>query len=132
MKISAAATVFQVEDLKLSLAYYLDVLGFELDFEFGPYAGVHRGEMYLHLCAHDTWKRPPGAGMVSVFCDEVDAYHDAVRGRGGAIRLAPTDEPYGMRDFVVSDPEGNLLTFGCELKKHSIDFKTGNSVGDQH
>jgi catechol 2,3-dioxygenase-like lactoylglutathione lyase family enzyme len=117
MKITDAATVFQVEDLERSLRYYREVLGFELDFEFGPYAGIHRDEMYLHLCAHDTWKRPPGGGMATVFCDEVDLYHDEVKGRGATIPLAPTDEPYGMRDFVLSDPDGNLLTFGCELAK---------------
>jgi catechol 2,3-dioxygenase-like lactoylglutathione lyase family enzyme len=115
MKINAAATVFQVTDLESSLRFYREVLGFELDFEFGPYAGIHMGEMSLHLCAHDTWMRPVGGGAVSVFCDEVDLFYNAVKSRGATIRLAPTDESYGMRDFVVSDPDGNVLTFGCEL-----------------
>jgi catechol 2,3-dioxygenase-like lactoylglutathione lyase family enzyme len=115
MEIKDAATVFQVTDIQRSLRYYREVLGFEFDFEFGPYAGVHQGGMYLHLCAHDTWKRPLGGGMATVFCDEVDLYHDDVKGRGATIPLAPTYEPYGLRDFVVSDPDGNLLTFSCEL-----------------
>ena len=117
MKINDAATVFQVQDLERSLQYYREVLDFELDFEFGPYAGVNRDGMYLHLCAHDTWKRPIGGGAAMAFCDEVDGYHAEVKGRGATIRLAPTDEPYGMLDFVLSDPDGNVLTFGCELPK---------------
>jgi catechol 2,3-dioxygenase-like lactoylglutathione lyase family enzyme len=115
MKIRDAATVLQVSEIESSLRFYREILGFELDFEFGPYAGVHRGGMYLHLCAHDTWKRPLGGGAVVIFCDEIDAFHEEVKGRGATIRLAPTDEPYGMRDFVVSDPDGNVLTFGCDL-----------------
>jgi len=115
MKVSGASIVFQVKDLATSLRFYREVLGFEEDFVFGEYAGVHLGECCLHLCAHTTWKRPLGGGAVSVFSDEVDAYCAALKGRGAEIALEPTDEPYGMRDFVVKDPDGNVLTFGCPL-----------------
>jgi uncharacterized glyoxalase superfamily protein PhnB len=50
-----------------------------------------------------------------VFSDEVDTYCAAAKARGAEIALEPTDEPYGMRDFVVRDPDGNVLTFGCPL-----------------
>lgn len=115
MKVSAASTVFQVKDLPASLRFYCEVLGFQKEFEFGPYAGLHFGECYLHLCSHTTWKRPLGGGAVVVFADEVDAYCAAVKERGAEIVLKPTDEPYGMRDFAVRDPDGNVLTFGCPL-----------------
>ncbi len=115
MKVSGASTVLQVKDISSALRFYCEVLGFEKDFEFGPYAGVHLGECCLHLCAHTTWKRPLGGGAVSVFSDEVDAYCAAVKERGAMIALEPTDEPYGMRDFALKDPDGNVLTFGCPL-----------------
>jgi len=115
MEIKAAATVFQVERLESALSFYIGVLGFQEDFRFGPYAGVHLGEFCLHLCAHDTWKRPLGGGMATVFCDEVDGYHAELSVRGAEIPLAPADQPYGMRDFVLRDPDGNLLTFSCPL-----------------
>ena len=51
----------------------------------------------------------------SIFSDEVDAYCETVKERGAEIALEPTDEPYAMRDFVVRDPDGNVLTFGCPL-----------------
>jgi catechol 2,3-dioxygenase-like lactoylglutathione lyase family enzyme len=117
MKVTGASTVLQVKDIADALRFYCGVLGFEKDFEFGPYAGVHLGECCLHLCAHATWKRPLGGGAVSVFADEVDAYCEAIKGRGAEIALEPTDEPYGMRDFVMKDPDGNVLTFGCSLPK---------------
>jgi catechol 2,3-dioxygenase-like lactoylglutathione lyase family enzyme len=115
MKVSCAATVFQVKDVPSALRFYCDVLGFEKEFEYGPYAGVHFGECFIHLCAHTTWKRPLGGGAVVVFADEVDAYCSAIKARGAEIALEPTDEPYGMRDFVLRDPDGNVLTFGCSL-----------------
>lgn len=58
---------------------------------------------------------PSGGGSVSVFGDEVDRYYTTLRSRGAKIEREPADELYGMRDFVVNDPDGNLLTFGCEL-----------------
>ena len=119
MKVTAAATVFQVVSVEKALAFYCDVLGFEQDFRFGDYAGIHRGECCLHLCGHSTWKRPCGGGMVTVFCDEVDRFHAEIAGLGAKIELPPTDEPYGMRDCVVRDPDGNLLTFGCSLEKET-------------
>jgi uncharacterized glyoxalase superfamily protein PhnB len=118
MKVSCGATVFQVSNIPNALRFYCEVLGFEKEFEFGPYAGVHLGECFIHLCAHTTWKRSLGGGAIVVFADEVDAYCAAIRGRGAEISLEPTDEPYGMRDFVVKDLDGNVLTFGCSLPKN--------------
>lgn len=115
MKIHEAVPVLQVSGLEAAVRFYCDVLGFKEDFRFGDYAGIRSGEAYLHLCAHRTWKRPIGGASVSIFCDEVDQYCAEIRTRGASILLDPTDEPYGMRDFIVSDPDGNLLTFGCSL-----------------
>ncbi len=123
MKVSAASTVLQVKDIPEALRFYCEVLGFEKDFEFGPYAGVHLGECCVHLCAHTTWKRPLGGGAVSVFSDEVDAYCAEIRRGGAEIALEPTDEPYGMRDFAVKDPDGNVLTFGCPLLESVLSAK---------
>jgi len=115
MKVSASATVFQVSDLDAALKFYCDVLGFEQDFRYETYAGVHLGEFCLHLCAHTIWSRPVGGAMAGVFADEVDAYCAEIRQRGAKIEGEPADQQYGMRDFVMRDPDGNLLTFGCPL-----------------
>jgi hypothetical protein len=31
--------------------------------------------------------------------------------------VEPADQPYGMRDCTVLDPDGNHLTFGCECRQ---------------
>src|SRR5271155_2483772 len=106
MKVSGAATVFQVKNIETASSFYCDVLGFEKDFLFGNYAGVHMGECCLHLCAQNVWDRPYGGGAIVIFTDEVDTYFRDVRARGAQIRLEPADQEYGMRDFVMSDPDG--------------------------
>ena len=72
--------------------------------------------------AYDLEAAARRGGAIVVFADEVDAYSEAVKGRGAEIALEPTDEPYGMRDFVVIDPDGNVLTFGCPLPEGIHDF----------
>ena len=41
--------------------------------------------------------------------DDVDAAFEAVRGAGAEIVQEPTDQFWGVRDFAVRDPAGNLV-----------------------
>jgi uncharacterized glyoxalase superfamily protein PhnB len=128
MKVNGAATVFQVAKLEASLKFYCDVLGFEKDFLFGDYAGVHSGEFCLHLCAHTIWARPIGGGSVTVFTDEVDAYCAEVQQRGAKIECKPADQLYGLRDFGLSDPDGNMLNFACPVKIQEVQANPTASI----
>ena len=69
------------------------------------------------MCAHNFQKRPIGGGSAYIFCDGIDAYYDEVRKKGADVKFKLTDEPYGMRDFTVADPDGNYLNFGSESEK---------------
>jgi uncharacterized glyoxalase superfamily protein PhnB len=117
LKTFSVAPVFQVSNLEVALTYYKDVLGFAEDFRFGTYAGVRHGEAALHLCEHTLHEKPAGGGTAYIFCDEIDAYCDAIRKKQATVKVLPQDWPYGMRDFTVLDPDGNHLHFGCEIKK---------------
>ncbi len=45
-----------------------------------------------------------------VFIADVDAFHAALPGE---IAVGPiVDQPWGMREFSVTDPSGNVLRFG--------------------
>jgi predicted enzyme related to lactoylglutathione lyase len=114
VKTRHAAPVFQVADLEASLKHYTAVLGFSPDCRFGDYAGVKLGDVCFHLCGHTIHQRPVGGGTVYVFCAEpVDAYYAELTSRGAKLIAPPCDCAYGMRDFMVADPDGNQLAFGC-------------------
>jgi len=115
MQPTSSATVFQVADIEVAVSFYRDVLGFTVDFRYDNYAGVYLGSCELHLCAHTIWSRPVGGGAVVIIAEEVDDYCATIRQRGTPILLEPTDEPYGLRDFVTRDPDGNVLTFSALL-----------------
>jgi uncharacterized glyoxalase superfamily protein PhnB len=112
-----AAAIFQVSNLDQALRYYIEVLGFSEDFRFEEYAGIKFGGACLHLCSHHAQDRPVGGGTVCVFCDEVDLYYAELKARGAHLKTEPRDYPYGMRDFMAKDLDGNHLSFGCESKQ---------------
>lgn len=53
-----------------------------------------------------------GAGVVCYFhVADPDAYAATLQDRGVQLALPPTSQFYGLRDFVVTDPDGYVLTF---------------------
>lgn len=118
MKTHGSATTFQVSDLEASLKFYTTVLGFSERFRFGDYAGVEHGEVQIHLSGPgSTNKRQVGQGGIYIFCDDCDSYYQEIVARGGRAQAPPKDYEYGMRDFALEDPDGNLLAFGQESRK---------------
>ena len=114
-----AATVFTVRDLTVSLAYYRDALGFDVTFQYGEptyYVCLCRDEVALHLrnAREPDWVA--GHTALCVFVDDVDGLHAELARRGAQIVKPPQDYAYGMRDFDVTDPDGNSITFGMESK----------------
>ena len=53
----------------------------------------------------------PGSISVYVEVEDVDAYHGRVAAAGAEVIEPIWDAPWGLRQFSVLDPEGNLMTF---------------------
>ncbi len=114
-----AATIFTVRDLAASLTYYRDKLGFDVTFQYGEpiyYACLCRDEVSLHLRAAREPDWVAGNNALCIFVDDVDGLHAELATRGAQIVKPPQDYAYGMRDFDVTDPDGNVITFGMESK----------------
>jgi catechol 2,3-dioxygenase-like lactoylglutathione lyase family enzyme len=110
-----AATVFVVSDVAKSTDHYRDVLGFTVTFQYGQpvfYVCLCRDEVSVHLLAAQKTKRLPGHGGICVFVKDVDRVHAELVERGANVIKPPQDYDYGMRDFDVTDLDGNHLTFG--------------------
>ena len=103
-------------DVEASLKHYTGIFGFSEDFRFGDYAGIKLGDVRLHLSGHSVHERPVGGGTAYILCDEVDDYCAKIKKNGAIVKSDPKDYPYGMRDFMAVDPDGNHLAFGCEAK----------------
>jgi uncharacterized glyoxalase superfamily protein PhnB len=55
---------------------------------------------------------PTGAGSIYVVTDDPDGLFERAKQRGAEVVQGLKDEEYGSRGFTVSDPEGNLWSFG--------------------
>jgi len=114
-----AATVFVVNNIARSVAYYRDALGFDVTFQYGEppfYACLCRDEVALHLLAASKTERLPGDGGICIFVKDVDAVHAELIERGAKVIKPPQNYDYGMRDFDLVDLDGNHLTYGMESR----------------
>ena len=124
-RIESAMTIVPVRDVAESAAFYTDVLGFETRFlaEDGSIAIVMRGSAIgLQLLRCDDPKALEAtANNISIYLGVrgLDSLYRSLKDKLEALpndRLRPPfDQPYGMREFHVKDPDGCLLFFGEEI-----------------
>ncbi len=106
-----SSPIFRVSDLRASLTYYLDVLGFGLDWNYeGFFASVSRGPANLMLSENDQGKF---GSWAYIGVGEVDRLHEEFSGRGAIIKLPPRNFSWA-KEIHVADPDGNVLRFGSE------------------
>ncbi len=113
--------VLHVSDLNASLAFYTGVLGCTEEFLFEDrYAGVALGDVHLHLSQGvGLYNKPVGGANIYLLLNtasEVDDCYRQIVSLGGRVGPEPHDYPYGMRDFVAFDPDGNQLSFGADIQ----------------
>ncbi len=117
-------------DPDASVAFYRDVLGFEvrLDVGQGPMRWVTVGpanQPDTSIVLHPPAANPGLTGDektmltelvakgtyfgVSLASTDLDATFAALQTAGAEIAQEPTDQPWGARDMAVRDPSGNLI-----------------------
>jgi lactoylglutathione lyase len=116
-----------VKDIHQMVAFYRDVLGFEIDWDGkGPYAEFkHKGirfSMYeraqLPALLGQNPTYPTGLnGTFELAFDlptsaDVDLEFERVVKAGGQPIYAPRNEPWGMYSSMITDPEGNIIEIG--------------------
>ena len=109
IQLSRALPALPVREIEAATAFYRDVLGFDLAFHMGGYAGVSRGSVELHLDASTGATSPVSARIDTVGIDALFAQVEP----SGAVKPDERLEtkPWGLRPFSVLDPSGNHITF---------------------
>jgi uncharacterized glyoxalase superfamily protein PhnB len=126
LALQSAAPSFTVNDLDKSLAFYRDVLGFGIEETWKDDDGKVRGVSLKagdvsFMIGQDDWKkgrdRKKGEGF-RIFCEtkkNVDELAKRIESKGGRLDQKPTDQPWGMRDFSLTDPDGFKITIARNL-----------------
>jgi catechol 2,3-dioxygenase-like lactoylglutathione lyase family enzyme len=93
--------------MERALRFYRDVLGFTVAFTNGDppsFAVIKQGAAELHLAAGNS---NAGSAHAHLLVDDLDAVHQRLVQAGVTIRQPPKIQPWGLRDIVVADPDGN-------------------------
>jgi uncharacterized glyoxalase superfamily protein PhnB len=116
--------VLAVPDVLETVAYYRDKLGFHVDFVAGE------PPVHARVCADPSYSAPtvhirfeplePGASTnASVYLwlqvgTGLERLFRTYRDRGVTVVREPQDRPWGLRQFIVQDCNGYLLSFSAE------------------
>lgn len=126
MNLRGTAPSFTVNDLEKSLTWYRDVLGFTIKERWeqdGKLLGVEMvAGNALFMLGQDDWQkgrdRVKGEG-VRMFCttdEDIDQLAAGIKARGGTLAQEPKDQPWGMRDIALEDPDGYKITIARDKK----------------
>lgn len=115
----APIPVLRMFDVEKTKAFYLEFLGFSLDWEhrfeadLPLYCQVSRAGLTLHLSEHHG-DGSPGAVVFAPMAG-IDAFHEEISAKGYRhMRPGIEDQPWG-REMQVWDPNGNRIRF-CERR----------------
>jgi len=110
MNFHPAAPILRVADVNASVNYFVDILGFEVDWRAGTIVSVSRDRCCIFLCEGDQGN--PGA-WVWIGVADADALHDELRSKGAKIRNPPSNFWWAL-EMQVEDLDGNVLRLGSE------------------
>jgi uncharacterized glyoxalase superfamily protein PhnB len=112
--------VLAVHDVRRSAAFYVDALGFEVAAQPEGWIFVRKDNCLIMLgeCPDDLEASQLGCHSYFAYLrvDDADAYHARILASGLAPRVGPvTTEPWGMREFSVTTPDGHRIMIGQAL-----------------
>ena len=106
-----------VRDVEVALGFYVGVLGMTETFRNGDPVGfviVERDHAEIHLTLQPS-HHAATYNLLHVMVDDADVFHAHGQGLGVRIVKGIRDADYGMRTFVMADPDGNRIDVGEDL-----------------
>jgi uncharacterized glyoxalase superfamily protein PhnB len=122
-RIVSAEPQLLVTDIKRSCKFFQEKLGFSLVFSYGDppyYAQIRRDAARLNLrcvegpvieSAVRDREELLSASMTVATADEIKLLFLEFQSAGVAFSQTLKKQPWGARNFIVKDPDGNLLLF---------------------
>ena len=115
-----------VQNVEKMVRFYRDILGFETDWDGGPYASfkVNDGGLFMFdrkqfaEAMKQAYYPPKGfnltmeIGLGVPTKADVDREYARLTASGVHVVQEPITQPWGQRNFWLTDPEGNYIEVG--------------------
>jgi uncharacterized glyoxalase superfamily protein PhnB len=118
-KLKNVRSVLAVKDLQASVVFYCENLGFSINSEFEGWCFLSRDGVQLML-GHCPDEIPASqindhSYFAYIEVQAIDELHGEFLARGLTSLSAPDSKPWGMREFMVTTPDGHRIMFGQDL-----------------
>lgn len=124
MEILASRILIRPVDYQRSLAFYRDDLGLAVWREYGFGTVFFAGQSLIELAGHG---QPNAGGTMWLQVRDVYATQNELRGRGVPITREARQEPWGLHELHVTDPDGVILIFVQVPPEHPLRRDTRTS-----
>ena len=117
VELGRMAPCIAVSNVEKSVAFYASMLGMRKTFENGNPVGfviMKRDRAELHLSLSRD-KKPQIHNVVHLKVSDANALFDHLNKSGVRIIKGLRNQQYGLRDFVIADPDGNRIDIGQPL-----------------
>lgn len=116
MDFKTATPILRIYDIPKALEFYIDYLGFNLDWEHRFDAGmpayfqVSKGDCVLHLSEHHG-DGTPGT-KIRVECTDIKSFHAQIKAKNYPFLNPGLNKfPWTKQEICLADPFGNHLIF---------------------
>jgi catechol 2,3-dioxygenase-like lactoylglutathione lyase family enzyme len=113
MEILASRMLFRPADYQRSLSFYRDQIGLAIFRDYGAGTVFFAGQSLIELASHGADANParPFPGALWLQVRDVAATQAELESRGVEIAREARQEPWGLHEMHVVDPDGVLLIF---------------------
>lgn len=117
MEILASRVLFRPADYQRSVEFYRDRIGLAIAREYPGGTVFYAGQSLIELAGHGE---PTSGGSLWLQVRDLYATEAQLTGRGVTIARAAQQEPWGLHEMHVADPDGAMLIFVQVPENHPL------------
>ncbi|CAN5713542.1 VOC family protein [soil metagenome] len=117
MEILASRVLFRPADYQRSLEFYRDSIGLAIAREYAGGTVFYAGQSLIELAGHGE---PTSGGSLWLQVRDLYATQSELQARGVEIAREAKQEPWGLHEMHVDDPDGVTLIFVQVPENHPL------------